>query len=233
MRQIRFYLLTATAFAVTVTGFVLSTSGAGQAHGQPGPQAERVADVRVVNTSAEPVPVLTRGTTNVSGSVSVTNTPTVNVGPGATVGIDPSGNAVQVANPETAPVAVRDVDFGRQPFHQSANFSFPDGSITRSTSISIPAGKRLVIEYVSGHLGVPAGQNITKIALGVTLNQQFADHFIIRTPIGDSGLGNEFFGASQQMRVYADDLFINVQRNSPNGTAGGTVTISGYLVDVT
>ena len=124
-------------------------------------------------------------------------------------------------------------EFAGQPFHQSANFSFPDGAITRSASISIPAGKRLVIEYISGHLGVPAGQNITKIVLGVTLNRQFADHFVIRTPIGDSGFGNEFFGASQQMRVYADDLFINVQRSSPNGTAGGTVTISGYLVDVT
>jgi hypothetical protein len=155
----------------------------------------------------------------------------MNVAHGASFGIDPSSNAVQIANSESAPALVRDVDFGRQPFHHSADFSFPEGAITRSTSITIPDGKRLVIEYASAHLGVPAGQNITKIVLGVTLNQQFASHFVARDPIGDSGLGNEFFGASQQLRVYADDLFINVQRSSPTGTGGGTVTVSGYLVD--
>ena len=53
-----------------------------------------------------------------------------------------------------------------------------------------------------------------------------------RVPLGDSGAGNEFFGASQQMRVYADGLFINVERSSPTASASGTVTLSGYLVEV-
>src|SRR5688572_4259245 len=193
MNKLRYCLLTATGLAALVSILVLSNFGARQAQGSVIPQAERVADVRVVNTTAEPVPVVTRGTTNVSGAVSVTNTPTVKVAPGASFGIDPSHNAVQIANPESAPIAARDVDFGRRPFHQSADFSFPDGAITRTTPIAIPAGKRLVIEYVSGLLAVPVGQNITKIVLGVTLNQQFADHFVVRTPIGESGFSNEFF----------------------------------------
>lgn len=45
--------------------------------------------------------------------------------------------------------------------------------------------------------------------------------------------GNGLFGASQQMRVYTDGgLFVNVQRSSGAGLAGGRVTLSGYLVDL-
>jgi hypothetical protein len=227
----RFYLLTSSLLLMLLGAFVLGTVGAGTTQGRVSAQSERVADVRVVNTTGESVPVFTRGTTSISGSVSVTNTPTVNLASGGTVGIDPSRNAVQVSNPESSAVAVRDVDFGRHPFSQSADFSFPDGAITRSTPITTPSGKRLVIEYVSGHFSVPTGQNITKIALGATLDQQFANHFVARVPLGDSGLGSEFFGASQHMRVYADGLFINVQRSGSAGTAAGTVTVSGYLVD--
>jgi hypothetical protein len=230
MNKLKKYLLGAGCMVLLTLAMALINSGSVGA--SISAAAAEVIEVRVVNTREEPVPTVAQGTTAVSGSVSIANSPTVKMAQGTIVGINPSNNAVQITNAESAPVAVRDVDFARQPFHQSAEFSFPDGAITRTTSITIPAGKRLVIEYVSGLLVVPTGQNITKITLGVTLDQQFANHFVARTPVGDSGFDNELFSVSQQMRVYADGLFINIQRGSATGTASGTVTLSGYLVDI-
>src|SRR5262245_22615287 len=95
----------------------------------PGP------DVRVVNTQNNPVPV------------SVINFPA-------------GTNAVVVANPTNKPVLVRQVDSGAvQPFTFSDTMGFaPDkefGTTFTYPRYTVPAGKRLVIEYISMSTQLP------------------------------------------------------------------------------
>src|SRR5437899_6396572 len=64
----------------------------------------------------------------------------------------PSPTNVNVVNTTASPVPVRDVDNpARQPFQAEAVGGFADGASTTGdiTIGAVPAGKRLVIEYVS------------------------------------------------------------------------------------
>jgi hypothetical protein len=213
MNRVRNYL--AAMAAAALLALILSLSNSNNVSAQ----LSAPDNVKVVNTSREPVP------TTVQNAVKLA---TDNI-----VGINPSSNTVQVGNSESNPALVRNVEDARQPFQQMLDFDFADGQITRSVSLSIPSGKRLVIEYASASLGVGQGQAIVHIEINTTVEGVSAGHFLMAASQGTGAGGNGVFGASQQMRVYADDgLFVNVQRNNGSGTAGGRVTLSGYLVDL-
>ena len=109
----------------------------------PASAADTKQDMRVINTPAEPVPVAIQGTAAVTGGVQVTNTPTV--------GLDPSQNGVQVTNPDTAPIPVRDLGRpSRQPFQARVTaFIYGGESVGYSTPIPVPANERVVIQHVS------------------------------------------------------------------------------------
>jgi hypothetical protein len=75
-------------------------------------QADKpVTEVVVQNTAANPVPM--------TGQVSITNTPSVALLPGARVAIDPASNNVVLAN--TAPIPVRDVTESLEHLHLQLN----------------------------------------------------------------------------------------------------------------
>jgi len=87
-------------------------------------------NVNVVNTTADPVPTVAQGTTAVSGSVNVSNTPNVNVANTPTVGLT-AGTSVGISGVPT-------VNIARTLVHDGKAFSLlPDPNI--AFEFTIPA----------------------------------------------------------------------------------------------
>jgi len=95
-------------------------------------------------------------------------------------------------------------------------------------SVDIPAGKTLVVEFVSVYGVVPAGEQLTRL--------------IVTSPRGGgadllwnfqaSERDRDIFVASQQIRLYArDSLGVSVDRDLAVGTGVINVLVNGYLVN--
>ncbi len=201
MNNFKKYLITAISFAMLLGAFVFSGPLAGNSYGAPPP-----SDVKVVNTSSQPVPTV------------VTNTPTV-----------------KIKTDTDNPVYVRDVDNpAREAFQQDVTFTLPDNfSEVCSPLTAVPAGKRLVIEYVSGKATFPAAdQKLRNMSIRTTLNGNQVYHYL--APMA-TGIFNEYV-AAQQVRLYADGNtlpHICVSRGTLNdGIVTVQASVSGYLVDM-
>jgi hypothetical protein len=223
--------------AVSVLAISLLSPSSGYSQGGRPEQAPAPAqDVRVVNSPSDPMPMMAQGTTAISGSVMIADMPGVHIANTPTV---------QVANSPTSPVWVRDLDTTRQPFHRSVSLLLEDGDITTQSTFMVPAGKRLVIEYVSGEVVMPAGQTPRGLhLLPITYTENgFVERIAYRIPLQAQGRftywGDErdTFTASQRIVLYAEpetDVVIYLTRFG-SGTAGRVhlyMGISGYLVDV-
>ena len=101
-------------------------------------------------------------------------------------------------------------------------------------SFTVPAGKTLVIEYVSGNCFVPAGQArvlslITQVN-GATTGTQFN---LPTAGVGAFGGGNVLWRVGQQVLLYADGgktVTLRADRNSATGSATPIVmSLSGHL----
>ena len=157
----------------------------------------------------------------------------------------PVTGTVSVSNLGGAPLPVRDVDNpARQPF-QANIIDIPIG-LPNPVFFTVPAGKRLVIEYVSADIEADNTQcpnapryELTTTAGGVTL-----DHFFYTKDAGTLGTSvnddTKAFGLSQQTRIYADPN-TQVRLDIRTGTfptcgfhlnEGSGIRVSGYLVDV-
>ncbi len=231
MKSIKSYFL-AAAFAVLVGSLVLS--GAYTSNAAPPPAGAQ--DVKVVNTSANPVPTQAQGTTDIAGIVSVTNTPTVLAKQGGPWNVGISGTpTVQIDNAANAPVFVREVDNpARHAFQSSILFDIPDSFIeVCPTLATVPIGKRMVIQYVSARVTLPfSDQKIDEIRLRTTVNGVEAFHDLKVEP---TGVFNRF-RVAQPVQVYADPSALVELCVSRTLTAGmapfNSATLSGYLVDI-
>jgi hypothetical protein len=195
-----------------------------------------------VNITNTPLPVSLSGNGTISGNVSATQsgtwnvgitgtpsvnvgTPTVTLGTGSTVGINGS---VQVGNPATNPVLVRDLDGpARNPFQVEvcSGTSFYCPSIPNY--FNVPVGQEFVIEYVSGKCEGPAGK--VSLAFNTTAGGQLgAGSWLNDLTITDT-TGIRF---GQVTRIYADPRTqIAFGTNFYGGQGQGCdVNLSGYLV---
>ena len=183
-------------------------------------------NVNVVNTPS--VNSQQSGTWNVG----INGTPTVSIAAGGTVGLAPQNNTVKIDN--SSPVAVRDVDNpARQPFQANFQFFIQDGSFGSSQSLIVPAGKQLVIEYISADSGVPTGQ-LARIGLYTSINGQFSLHYVVTNRLGAVGNGDDEFVAGQPTTIYADqgtEVQVGFSKNAGQGFANCSVTLSGHFVD--
>jgi hypothetical protein len=125
------------------------------APGANGPPAQTVT---VGNSAAEPVPVQQQGT----ASVNVSNT---SLPVNGTVKIDPAGNTVntnQADNPAFSPV------------QGSAEVNVFGGNSSRASAYTVPGGKELVIQNVTFHASLAAGNDFYFAA--VALGSSFVDY---------------------------------------------------------
>src|SRR5262245_24189202 len=123
------------------------------------------------------------------------------------------------------------------PFQASAYVSFDAPVNPFFATIQVPAGKRLVIQHVTGSIatigtGLQAVANYPAlVSLQTVFNASTVEHFL--TPIFLGSLGTtKQWTLSQATRLYAEGL-ISVSVVPKLATSGSaTVTLAGYLVDI-
>jgi hypothetical protein len=208
MNNLKNYLL--AAFGISLVAFTLSLTGAGRAVAQ-----STFSLVKIINSTSDPVPT------------TVNNSPTVKLA---------SNAAVTVNNGEANPVRIQNINDGVTPFHQSVIGSFPMGSLSGSGIIPVPDGKRLIIEYVSAHVLLPTGQNLSQISISTQIKETTVQHSLVRNEHGAHlSSSNNLFTVGQSLRLYADGgtpIIFSLVRNSTVSSPGYGLTVSGYLVNL-
>jgi hypothetical protein len=140
---------------------------------------------------------------------------------------------VKVVNDPKKPVPVRDVEQPARRFFREALSCFAAAGETGcSSSITIPAGQILVIETLSAFANGPAGQQ-PSVTVTVGLLQEEVGFSVPLELLASAG-GIEFFGALNQVRIYAgpgDEVELLMLRPQISGTANANLAISGHLVD--
>ena len=200
-----------TRFVVGVIAVLATITTFGQGSRPP-------SDVNVVNTP----------------NVNVVNTPTVDARQlgSWSVGINGTPN-VTVGNTAGDPVLVRNVEnAARHPFHATAD-CFTNELSCSTTIAFVPAGKRLLIEYVSLQAtSLPSGQVATMI-ISTLLGTRPAAHYFSPTPPATMLGTVTRAGLGQQVRIHAGTE-TNVSVSGIKGVSGFgafSFTISGYLED--
>lgn len=115
-------------------------------------------------------------------------------------------------------------------FH-SCNVSFftPTGSFT-----SVPAGNRLVIEFVGGELDLPTGTIPLEYEIRTTLGATNSDVIFDPRLVGAATPNVDLYKVSQQTRIYEDSgttVVLDVATNAPPSSQFTVfLNVSGYLV---
>ena len=108
----------------------------------------------------------------------------------------------------------------------------PDGVLEGcNTVMTVPAGKRFVVEYASASLRLPHPQRPHSQMLRTTVGGQGVFHFLKTEPAGS---GNRWLVTSA-LRLYADagtDVSFCYHRSAGTGTMWMMTSLSGVLVDV-
>src|SRR5262249_59990259 len=105
---------------------------------------------------------------------------------------------VRVGNPASAPLPVRDVDMGaRRAFQASVNL---DMSGTSGTGLTIPAGKRLVIEFVSVS-GSSSTSTQPYVDIFATLAGSPLTSYLM--PLAQSPIAPQQVSLAQSVKIYA------------------------------
>lgn len=171
--------------------------------------------------------------------VTVVNAPTVQAqqsGPWTVtiqggVSLDPTKNLVTLAAPP--PV---------QPYQNSSSLfiDYPDD--TWQTTFTVPAGKRLIIEYVSGEFtkkiggGNDPSQPPFLFTVTTTSGAQTVSHVVPVRGIFDYAGTKSWFQIAESLRLYADAGTSVVVKLHHLFSAGyqeqGTIGLSGQLLDV-
>jgi hypothetical protein len=178
-------------------------------------------NVTVTNGTSQPVPVRIQGTSTVSGNVSVTNTPNVNVVNEAVVR--------NSDNPALQPVHVKVV----VQLRSDGTWVFGGNS-----AYTVPAGKRLVIEHVDGTGflgGAPTGRLMLQLSVS---NEGFIGHGIgVSSEPLPCTASQSCVVIAQPVRIYAnpgDQIGLNINgRITPASNFSFVeLTLNGHLVDL-
>jgi hypothetical protein len=196
-----------------IIGLAMLQYGRNTVKAAPAPQLTPVIVTNAGADQSSPVPV--------SGSVSITGTPTVSL-----------------ANDATSPWLVRDVDRpAAQPFNYYATLTWVSGYLfanaDKSQTFTVPTGKRLVIEFVSLQSSVPSGDKV----MFARLDSSVSSLVLSLTDAGVGGDNTQVFTATHRVFSILDPGTTVTPTaycgNATDGCAGGTVliSVSGYLVN--
>ncbi|NIQ16316.1 MAG: hypothetical protein GTO02_18575 [Candidatus Dadabacteria bacterium] len=198
-----------------------------------------VFSVTAISLAQPPSSVPPVNTGKPTQDVNVTNTET-NPVPVTVENADPISTIIE--NDVSDPVPTFDVDRQRiDPFQEIINFVIPAGSQSgEEVIVTVPEGKRLVIEYVSATITLPNPSVLRSV--GVRIPDSFGNTTIHKMPF-PQGVLDEFndetsysFGAPTKFYA-APGRSVSITANRPrlsNGAIGGEgtviATISGFLV---
>ncbi len=184
-------------------------------------QAEQSKDVNVVNTPAVQAQQMGPWSVSVLGDLKLA--------PGALVGIDPAQNLVRTAPPVL------------QPFQRSTSLfiDYPDD--TWQWNITVPDGKLLIIEYVSGEftktIGGGTDPSQPPFLFTVTTNAggSTASHVVPVRGIYDYAGAKSWFQIAEPLRLYADGgstVTVTLHHLFSSGyREQGSVSLAGQLQD--
>jgi hypothetical protein len=131
---------------------------------------------------------------------------------------------------------VKDIDHpARQPFAAGAFPSVSGGASVSETFLTVPAGKRGVIEHVSCIISLDPSNNFVRIQVDVTTNGNVNSHQFLPSHVGPSIGGLENWAFSQPVRLYADpgtDVELRVSRRLASSSGGVECYVSGHYVDL-
>jgi len=144
----------------------------------------------------------------------------------------PAPKGVTIVNDENQPVPVYEV-INKQPFQWGETVDFDPTQLGGSVSFTVPAGNRLVIEYVSGNAGIDIG-DLVAFSVWTTVNRVFTRHEITPTAVGPAGGFAKGYIANQSLVLYADpETVVTVYAGDTlGGRAAMHASISGYLVPI-
>jgi hypothetical protein len=207
---------------VAVAALTIVFAGTGEAQGNGnGP------NVTVVNT---PLPVTGNLTATIPGTVNVTGN--VNAAVTGTVNATVSGQ-VTVNNPSNNPVLVRDVDGVQQEFFQQRREQFLQSAGVGTLNFdAVPAGKRLVVEYVS----IEVGAAIAICRILTLPSQDFGQNCALQPTFGQASGALQPPWAANALTKFSvlpgDHLQVTTVGQQPVLSNPWTLagTISGYFV---
>ena len=182
-------------------------------------------DVRVVNTTEDPVPTVAQGVTTVAGTIEATQSGPWSV---AVEGTPP----VHVANEEPIPVSVQGT--GAEPFQMSANEPIPGGASQITKFIDIPEGKILVVEYISflgGDVDTDVAEELAYGAVFQATSGETGTATVPGTTTGEFGAA----GGPVNLRI-SDRMGVQVRvQPEASGTRDDAYrviwTVNGHLID--
>ena len=147
----------------------------------------------------------------------------------------PVTGMVTVGNLGANPLPVRDVDNGRQPFHETGNNFLSGDSGHAITFFTVPAGKRLIIETVSARAELAPLDAPNRVELITQLGNKPVFHRILVSKQGVDLNGQNVFVGTHFIRAYADpgtDVQLEFAHSNASDDALASMTISGYFIDL-
>jgi hypothetical protein len=144
---------------------------------------------------------------------------------------DSAPSAGEITNQSDVVTAIDPGD-GFQPFQTMVVFNQQPGFNSSQVDIlTVPTGKRLVIEFVTVNTQLPSGQRAVSFQLVPGGGAAF---FLLVNEQPAAVNGDAIFRAAQSLRLYANPgtlVRINLGRSSSLGIGQYQVAVSGYLED--
>jgi hypothetical protein len=121
-----------------------------------------------------------------------------------------------------------------QPFQATVEIKLPPQQGGQNGFVTVPKGKRLIIEYVSGEAFLPAGQKaLFSVITSLAGDHTGTRHYLQSTTPGKFG-AQEFFSAGQVVNLYADEgttVMLRADRDSGSGEGIARMSLCGRLVN--
>jgi hypothetical protein len=111
-----------------------------------------------------------------------------------------------------------------------------DGELSKlSASFTVPAGKRFVVEHISGLARMLENQRPAEVEFNTTVNGKTALNSLLFVEQSSGGATAHTFVANHMVQIYADPgttIQVYFLRNFSSGGATLFVTMNGYLVPI-
>lgn len=167
----------------------------------------------------------------VKPNVTVVNPPTNPVNTRITNAVVP----VEISNADAIPIVAQDSEGGRQIFNKTVTVDMGNGAgnCNHLDPVTVPAGKRLVIEYLSANGVFISPAALVSISLRIPNGNLIAVVPAGKTSTAQSGAGDilNSAAAGQYVHVYSDTSLWACALVSSPSTQDLEVNVSGYLVD--
>ena len=170
----------------------------------------------------------------------------VQLAAGANITITPAGNTLTIAAPNVltavahnatltgdgtsaSPLGVVQSNPADQPFQITLN-----DPLNPSSAFTVPAGKRLVIEYVGGFYSVPTADRQQPVA-SIDIRTQIGSVTVLHTVLANRVSIDTLFSiyhVGQNVRLYADPGTQVKATGVPFNAGTASVTLSGHFVNV-